>query len=58
MSGLMKTLREDRRLTQGQLAVLVRIRRQQTIANWERGVARTVLADAAQRVRLRNPHHA
>jgi transcriptional regulator with XRE-family HTH domain len=36
----LKTRRADHGLTQGDLAALPGIRRQQTIAEWERGVAR------------------
>lgn len=40
MISNLKTLREDRCLTQGERATLPGIRRQQTIADWERGVVR------------------
>ncbi len=40
MISNLKTLREDRCLTQGELATLLGIRWQQTISDWERGVVR------------------
>ena len=36
----LKTRREDHCLTQGDLAALLGLRRQQTISEWERGVVR------------------
>ena len=49
-----KTLRDDYCLTQGELAVLLGVRRQLTISDWERGVARPRLRQQRSRCAVLN----
>ena len=58
MSGQMQTLRQDRRLTQGKLPVLVGIRCRHTGDNRDRIMVWIALVDATPRARHQDTQHA